>query len=80
MLAAAANLTDAIVLLIEAGAFINSKDLDGNTALAFAYMYGSTDAIKLLESNGADSNLTNNSGRIPLEEAGRRLKAKTIFF
>jgi ankyrin repeat protein len=80
MLASAANLTDAMVLLIDAGACIDSKDLDGNSALTLGYMHASTDAIKLLEARGADINITNNCGRNPLEESGRRIKAKPIFF
>ncbi len=80
MYAACANLVDACRILVEAGAHVNSADLDGNTALHFAYMLGSSNAVSYLESINADSNVTNNSGRAPFEEAGRYSKVKNMFY
>jgi ankyrin repeat protein len=71
MLAAAANLKDAIVMLLDAGADLNASDIDGNTALHLAYSLGSTAAAILLESRGADQDRENMSKCTPIEMSGR---------
>ena len=80
MYAACANLVDACRILVEAGAHVNNTDLDGNTALHFAYMLGSSNAVSYLESVNADSYAMNNSNRAPFEEAGRYNKIKSVFY
>ena len=42
-----------VLLLIEAGAKINTKDNDGNTALSLAIEAGNSEIIKLLIEAGA---------------------------
>jgi ankyrin repeat protein len=80
MYAAAADLPNVCKILFEAGADLQSKDLDGNTALHFAYMYGSKNSVAMLESLGADDKIDNNFGREPLFESGREKYFKPIFF
>jgi ankyrin repeat protein len=80
MYAAAADLPNVCKILFESGADLQSKDLDGNTALHFAYMYGSKNSVAMLESLGADDKIDNNFGREPLFESGREKYFKPIFF
>ncbi len=66
MVAAAANNLYAIERLIQAGADINSKNADGNTALFFAARAANIDALKLLLQHGADANTICMSSYTPL--------------
>ena len=94
MYAAAADLSDACQVLLEAGADTRATDLDGNTALHIAYMYSATSVISLLssaahaggdagsdeeEKAGATDRL-NQARRAPLEESGRSGKYPHVFF
>eukprot|EP00603_Paraphysomonas_imperforata_P015364 CAMPEP_0114452376 /NCGR_PEP_ID=MMETSP0104-20121206/1482_1 /TAXON_ID=37642 ORGANISM="Paraphysomonas imperforata, Strain PA2" /NCGR_SAMPLE_ID=MMETSP0104 /ASSEMBLY_ACC=CAM_ASM_000202 /LENGTH=1372 /DNA_ID=CAMNT_0001624623 /DNA_START=163 /DNA_END=4281 /DNA_ORIENTATION=+ len=70
MLAAAFDLPAAVTLLCTAGADVNLRDLDGNTALHYAYACGSNQAMSALESLSASSDITNNAGDTPFEVVG----------
>lgn len=70
MLAAAFDLPAAVTLLCTAGAGVNMRDLDGNTALHYAYACGSNHAVSVLEDRDADSNIENNEGKTSFEVAG----------
>lgn len=70
MLAAAFDLPAAVTLLCTAGADINLRDLDGNTALHYAYACGSNKALSVLEDRGADSTIENMAGSTPFEVVG----------
>lgn len=59
------------IYLSLSGADVYSTDIQTNTALHIAYAFGSMSCVTLLEQNGADPECVNNSGRVPLEEAGR---------
>ena len=72
---ASANGQTAIIeLLLEAGADINLANKSKNSALHWACLTGQLETVKLLcqERAGqakADTNLKNNFGRVPMEEA-----------
>ena len=70
MYAAAFNLPSAISLLCTAGADVNLRDLDGNTALHYAYACGSNAAASALEEKNIDANIENNDGKTALEVLG----------
>jgi ankyrin repeat protein len=78
MLAAAANLVECIDLLIVSRTEVNSSDIDGNTALHYAYAFGSMAAASVLELRGADNTRTNNSGATPLDVTGMTNAVKRI--
>ena len=54
-------------LLLDAGADINQKDNDGDTALTYAALYNKNDIIKELLNNGANPNIMGNDGHFPLK-------------
>lgn len=70
MLAAAFDLPAAVTLLCTAGADVNMRDLDGNSALHYAYACGSNRAVSALEDRDADSSIENNEGNTPFEVVG----------
>ena len=78
-LAAIGNLTDAVSILLDAGADMLSTDLDGNTALHLAYAYTASATISLLETKGSNEESINMLGKTPLECAGCLRKFKGIF-
>ncbi len=78
MFAAASNLVDCIQLLCVAGCDLNRADNEGNTALHYAYAYGSIATISFLEENGADSSKENMKEQIPLAIAGRFQSLESI--
>jgi ankyrin repeat protein len=53
-----------------AGADLNLRDLDGNTALHYAYACGSNQAMSALEGMSASSDITNNAGKTPFDVVG----------
>ena len=55
-----------IKLLLDKGANINIRDVDGNTPIISACGYGSIDIAKLLLEHGANINDKNNEGYTPL--------------
>ena len=80
MLAAAANLEPAIALLLAAGADVFAQDLDGNTAVHFAYAYGSASAVATLEGKmGDNAQAKNHNGQSPLDMAGDLKSARAVF-
>lgn len=58
-----------VKLLIENGAYINTKDKNGHTALMYACSGGSFEIVKLLIEAGADKNIKNNRGKTALDIA-----------
>jgi ankyrin repeat protein len=70
MYASAANLADCIPLLCLAKSDVNRIDSLGNSALHYAYAFGSIAAASLLEEKGADSFLENHNDKTPLSVAG----------
>jgi len=60
-----------VKLLIEKGANINLKDLDGWTPLIFAVNSNRIDVVPFLIDNGADLNITANTGYTALHYAVR---------
>jgi len=71
MFSAAANLSDTITLLLDAGADPNCTDIGGNTPLHYAYAFGATTAAVMLEARGADQSKENFSSCTPIEMAGK---------
>lgn len=67
--AAALGEPDAAKILIEAGADINRKNLDGSTPLHVAIVFGKNKVAKLLIDSGADVNIKNFEGSTPLHIA-----------
>jgi ankyrin repeat protein len=65
MIAGVHNKHESILPLLEAGADIDQKNPDGNTALHFAAKAGSFHATEKLIAAGADINVTNNKGETP---------------
>ncbi|XP_066911267.1 uncharacterized protein [Clytia hemisphaerica] len=59
-LASAAGDVDIVELLIECGAVIDCKDVNGRTALEYAVLYGNFDSATTLIENGADSKCIKN--------------------
>ncbi len=54
-----------IQLLIDAGADVNRKNKDGNTALHSAAFFGQAEAFEMLLDSGADPSIRNNDGAVP---------------
>jgi ankyrin repeat protein/flagellar basal body-associated protein FliL len=63
---------ETIKLLLENGANVKAKDVNGNTALAFASREGHSDAIRYLLDKGAEINLKDNDGTTALMMAAAR--------
>ena len=59
-LASAAGDVDIVELLIECGAVIDCKDMNGRTSLEYAVLYGNFDCATTLIENGADSKCIKN--------------------
>jgi ankyrin repeat protein len=75
MLAAAKDSTEVARFLIERGADLNARDLQGNTALHEAAYTDSEGVVKLLIGKGADVNAIDLKGRTPLHRAaGSQIK------
>jgi hypothetical protein len=68
-------------LLVKSGVDLNSWNLEGNTALHYAYAYGHWEVAEYLTRRGADENARNNKGEAPIDavrgdaEASRRFQA-----
>ena len=71
MLAAAANLTAAVEMLLEAEADVRHGDLDGRQCLHLAYATGAASCIVMLEKCGADTDARDSSRMLPLDCAGK---------
>ena len=64
------NDTKCAEVLIQAGADVNIKDADGDTALMKAAICGNATCTKLLLTSGADVNISDDDGWTALESAG----------
>ena len=79
MLAAGANLFDAVKMLIENGADVNISDIDGNTALHFAYGFGNASLAVFLEGHNANPDNKNLNGDTPIDVAGMANRLLPLF-
>ena len=61
--------TNVCEYLINKGINVNELQKDGSTPLHGAAYYGQTDVVKLLLSYGAKTNIKNNFGHLPIDEA-----------
>jgi ankyrin repeat protein len=77
-LAASYNRKEAAKQLIERGANINVRDLNGMTPLHYAALHGHDDMIELLLNNKANVNAFDCQGLTPLHLAAQFGHAKTI--
>jgi ankyrin repeat protein len=81
MYAVALNSVSALRIIVEAGADLSMKDLDGNTLLHIAYMYSSTACIRYIRSLGVvDETITNINDKTPLEMAGKGKSLSNLLF
>ena len=58
--------------LHQAGADVNIRDSDGNTAVMVAAQYGHGDIVQYLHEAGADINISDEYGRTPVMQAASR--------
>ena len=65
-------------MLIKAGAQINTRDLDGATALLWAAERGMTESVAVLLEQGADIELSNDEGWTALFESANRGHVETV--
>ena len=80
MLAAAANLLEAVKILVRSGSDLNASDIDGNTALHFAYGFGCATVAVYLESQGiANTEAKNHTQYMPIEMSGRVSQLMPVF-
>ena len=55
-----------VKMLLDKGAKVNQKTVDGNSALIFAAIEGNVNSVKLLLESGSSVNESNNEGKTPL--------------
>ncbi|MCW8850135.1 MAG: ankyrin repeat domain-containing protein [Melioribacteraceae bacterium] len=67
--AAALGEPEAAKILIEAGADLNYKNMDGSSALLTAIVFGKEKVVKILIDSGADLNIKSSDGSTPLHTA-----------
>ncbi len=60
---------DVVGKLLDNGADVNSRDVDGNTALILASLYAGPECVELLLKKGADANAANKAGATALIRA-----------
>lgn len=70
MRAADRNATDAIQVLLRAGADVNAADSEGQTALHYAALCNHAEAAGMLAAAGANQNVTDETGQTPRDMAG----------
>ena len=58
-------------ILINEVSDVNSTDLNGNSPLNYAYAFGCTSVIVLLEAKGTSNDIENLSSFTPLDMAGK---------
>lgn len=75
--AAMADQSEAVQLLIDAGANINAKNRDGNGALHGAAFLGRLSVVELMTKNKATVNIRNNEGETPLGSSAAEWNAET---
>jgi len=71
MLAAALNLQEDVQLLMHYNADISVTDLNGNSAMHYAYAFGCITIASLLENAGGSTSVENHRHETPLDVAGR---------
>eukprot|EP01041_Mallomonas_annulata_P000402 gene402-729_t len=75
MFASALGIEEAVAVLIHAGADLNAVDLNGNTALHYAYAYSAVGIASTLECHGADTRIENGFHLSPLDVIGKYTSA-----
>ena len=64
-------MTETVKLLMERGANIEDKDIDGHTPLLLAAKWGKTETVKLLIERRANIEAKDSKGRTPLHACRR---------
>lgn len=59
--------TEMIKMLVNAGADVNARDREGESALIWAAQFGHTDIMEILLKAGADPSIKDNAGRTVFE-------------
>ena len=70
MLAAATGLSQAVTLLVKAGADLTVTDVYGNTALHFAYAFSCMSIASYLENQQDDHHVENVNSMTPIDVSG----------
>ena len=79
MMAAAADISIAVEILLNAGADVHAEDLEGNTALHYANAFGSMSSAVALESKGGDLQHCNHFGITASNFVGKMRKMQPLF-
>ena len=79
MMAAAADISIAVEILLNAGADVHAEDLEGNTALHYANAFGSMSSAVALESKGGDLHHSNHFGITASDSMGKMRRMQPLF-
>lgn len=71
-------MVDVVTILVEHGADINIRNIDGNTPFHFAAKTGSIDIVNFLLEKGGDTNAKNKKGNTPVNISVSHAKYKPV--